>query len=139
MTAVRRRATELVVLMLAIAWFGVLAPGHRRGQVRLPGTNALVTTSYCRADRSGLPRSCRSDALNAGSGEPASKRQDLPADDCAVCQIIVTLQAPPVFEFGAVVVDLVFLTQSWVPLRRHHLQTTWTQPQRGPPQYHGVV
>lgn len=73
-------------------WFGVVVPGHERGQIVLPG---YAAPSHCgtasSADASSAPKStCCPVPEPDEPGKPAD-----PITRCAVCYIVATLATPP--------------------------------------------
>lgn len=101
------------ILGLMVLWFAVIAPGHKRGLIRLPGSDrpAASTTpvpavwggavlspggmrSCCRVKSAVPPPSPpATDDRGEGETQEGPPRED-PAVGCAICQLLATLDAP---------------------------------------------
>lgn len=86
-----------VMLAFALAWFGMILPGHQRGIVKLPCTAAEVGKDGKAA--------CPMCAAKQ-QGELPAKLPGDPVRSCALCFLVAGLNLPP----EAVVVDL----RSWL-------------------------
>lgn len=89
----RKPLLNLVCLAWTAVWMGVLAPGHERGVVQLPGGPACaVSATEAPADR---PHACCSRPADTEDAPPAD-----PASNCAVCRLLATLDAPPTIDLS---------------------------------------
>lgn len=85
-----RRFSSACIVWLSL-WFGIVVPGHERGQIVLPG---YQPPSHCGADAGEPPpRAARSDCCPA-PGNDDSKRPGGPVERCAICYIVATLTVP---------------------------------------------
>ena len=84
----RSRLLRWMVLGFACLWFGMLLPVHQRGQIQLPGNSATTATvSHC--NRPDAPCHRKLHDGKEQPGKPVSR------ENCAVCQLILGLHAPP--------------------------------------------
>lgn len=102
------RLGRLVILGLMALWFAVIAPGHQRGVIRLPGSAAPPMATCDAGDGAvfepGTPSCCRTRTTGrvaARDGGAADERQQDstpprrdPSRGCAICQLLATLDAP---------------------------------------------
>lgn len=87
-----------LILLWAIAWFGVVLPGHERGVIRVPGAPTVLRTDTERRVASG---ELQLSALSACPLCPLSRSGEDgedPASTCALCQLIATLSVPVPFD-----------------------------------------
>ena len=75
----RSRLLRWIVLGFACLWFGMLLPVHQRGRIQLPGRVASRAHASC----------CRAHDGKQQPDKPANR------ENCAVCQLILGLHAPP--------------------------------------------
>jgi hypothetical protein len=73
---VRSRGLRILLTLFCAAWFGVLLPVHRRGQIRIPGVDAA--------------RAC----CEPGARQGPKHAPPRDAGNCAVCYVIATLDLP---------------------------------------------
>lgn len=82
---------HVAAVMLVLVWFVVIAPGHQRGALTLPGPSDARTVACCPLSAvGGTP----SGSEEPGDSPPAPPCHD-PAQSCAICQLVTTLAAPP--------------------------------------------
>jgi hypothetical protein len=86
----RRRALHWLVLGFTTLWFGVLVPVHNRGEITLPGSDALLKARTAHACCAATSEPKPADPCHT----PASR-----SGTCAVCFFIATLDAPPPFTW----------------------------------------
>lgn len=92
MKATFQKTAHWLVLVWFTLWMGVIAPGHTRGVVRLPGMDDTSSASACCCtDTQG---SCAPATQTAETGPQDSTPAD-PAKCCAVCYFNATLNTPP--------------------------------------------
>src|SRR5260370_12650942 len=96
------RLFRVVLLLFAAAWFGVVVPGHRRGQILLPGAKSCCAAA--------MP--LRGAAPSGPTREPLPNRAA-----CAICHFMAMLDLPvsiqqdaPVLGFSHIS-DCIFLDQ----------------------------
>jgi hypothetical protein len=84
----RSGGLRLICLGWLVVWFGVVAPGHERGVVTLPGMGC--------ADRSSTSTDNQPAATCCAGKE--SETPDERVRRCAICQLLATLSppAPPI-------------------------------------------
>lgn len=83
------RTFRILLLGLLCLWFGVIMPGHERGQIVLPGGTGKSVTRSCCAMRGGEL------AVMDTNCDPQQQKQKPSREDqkrCALCQLIATLQ-----------------------------------------------
>jgi hypothetical protein len=88
----RHRPFRVALLLFVVAWFGVIVPGHRRGQIALPGwtkTCCSIPAAHCDGSRPDSPP------------QPAA---------CAVCHFLAMLDLPTPVQLD--VPSLTFLRPS---------------------------
>ena len=74
--AMRHRLFRISLLVFVAIWFGVIVPGHRRGQITLAGCQT---------------RCCESGSMPAGH----SRHEPVPQPaSCAICHFLATLDLP---------------------------------------------
>ncbi len=97
---VKHTALKYVILAYTLCWFGVIAPGHQRGVVQLPGgqsgsspwsgdvatISALATGSCCTR---------RGENASEQEGQNSEGPRPDPARNCAICKLNATLDTPP--------------------------------------------
>ena len=114
----RALAFRILLLTAIAAWFGVVAPLHPRGIIKLPGARCDATTVSC----------CHT-GKSAGGG---SKHK--PVDpDCAICHFLATMELPG--DVGMDVPPLGFAEEIAVgaPQRVHVVECDLSIFERGPP------
>lgn len=93
MSEVSNKTVKGLALVWFTLWMGVIAPGHTRGVVRLPGMDGTDSAAAaCCCDSAGT---C--DAADT-PGTASDTDDDTPADPakcCAVCYFNATLNTPP--------------------------------------------
>ena len=78
------RGLRILVLLWACAWFGVIVPGHERGQIKLPGAGATQGCDSC---------------CDAPASHPKSSKEKAdPAANCAICFLTAQLQTPTTID-----------------------------------------
>lgn len=92
---------RILFLSFLCLWFGVIVPGHERGQIKLPGTPDVSAVKSCCAMRGGSL--VMMDFTSDPDRKPKPTRED--QKRCAMCQLIATLQVahPPrliLFKMG---------------------------------------
>lgn len=90
----RSNSLRLAILLWFVGWLVVFMPGHTRGIVKLPGTDAAVASSCCE------PKPCcevtTSGCCDLGtSDENAPPQPTDPAQHCAICFLKAHLTDPP--------------------------------------------
>jgi hypothetical protein len=84
-----RRALHWLVLCFTVLWYGVLVPGHNRGQIVLPGGGGA-------ADSRIAHRCCPADGTRPGQrNDPRHHDRERPTGPCAVCFFIAGIDLPP--------------------------------------------
>lgn len=93
-----QRFSTACILWLAV-WFGVVVPGHERGQIVLPGYEAPrhcgTTSASQTASSASTPSTCCPVSRPDGDSEP-----DSPVQRCAICYIVATLTVPPPIDLA---------------------------------------
>ena len=89
----RSRPFRILFLIFLCLWFGIIVPGHERGQIVLPGSAPVAAAGSCCAMRGGILANQDYDCDPDRKNKPS--RQD--QKRCAMCQLIATLQVadPP--------------------------------------------
>jgi hypothetical protein len=118
-----QRWVRILMLGWLGVWFGVIAPGHQRGIVMLPGT---VKPGSCCVVRGEL-------VVNKGGQAPAKQTPPMPVKGCAICQINATLATPEVIVFHALDLGLVQLLPLPPPVAAPVLALLHVDYSRGPP------
>ena len=97
----RSRSLNIAVLVFTAAWFAVVLPGHQRGVVRLPGSDA--SRSYTSGSQCAL---CQWTGGGTSRDEDGSPSRRPAPSHCALCQLIAVLDAPPITNLDAPVAGL---------------------------------
>jgi hypothetical protein len=95
-----RRALRVALLLFQALWLNVLLPGHTRGVIVTPGTDASQSARDC----------CHS---NDASGRDVPTDQSRRAAHCAICFFAAHMTLPPVVDFSPPPLGL---TDTLVPL-----------------------
>jgi len=82
---------RLLLVLLSVGWFAVYVPGHERGRVAVPGTQAN------QAETCPMGVHCES----GRSEGPDKQPDDPPGSDCAVCDIVAKLTFPAPSDLNA--------------------------------------
>jgi hypothetical protein len=90
------RWQRILLLAFQAIWLGAIVPGHTRGVVTLPGTDACGS---CAPDTSKVRACCvgkeqKSDGKQCPKGDPVKR-----ASCCAVCFFAARLSTPPPIDF----------------------------------------
>ena len=133
------RTCHILLLIFVSLWFGVIAPGHERGSIKLGGGTSchLTTTAADEADAAPAGMSCCAmpkDDAATGEGEKEEKPVD-PASCCAVCYLNATLSVTPVICLQPMQVDEIdeLSPAALVGLASIGFRQTFLQ--RGPPAF----
>jgi len=88
---VRSRWFNLAILLFEAFFLNVVVPGHQRGVVQLPGSDAKLgqTCPFCCCDGPTAPNHSQ----NSKSDTP-----EKPTGTCAICAFAAQLSLPPVFD-----------------------------------------
>ena len=83
------RIRTYLILIWSILWFGVIAPGHERGAVRVPGGETSTSSSHGHA-------CCQRPTPNTTdeTPDPAAPEDEDPASACAICYLNGALHTP---------------------------------------------
>jgi hypothetical protein len=88
------RLLRWIVLGFTCLWFGMLVPIHQRGQIQLPGRGAsasVAPSGHC--NRADAP--CHRKVAAGDKQHPQKPGTPGDRENCAVCQFILGLHAPP--------------------------------------------
>ncbi|HAI12671.1 MAG TPA: hypothetical protein DCM28_13270 [Phycisphaerales bacterium] len=89
---------RILFLSFLCLWFGIIVPGHQRGQIKLPGGTGKSVVNSCCAMRGGTLTQL--DFTCPTNEKPKPSRED--QKRCAMCQLIATLQVatPPLLTLA---------------------------------------
>lgn len=126
----RSRTLRVAILLLQAVWFNVIVPGHRRGEVALPGEACAACHPQAVACCPEMADSAPDKPKAPASGAPASGD---PASHCAICHFAAALSTPPAMEFSPP--PLTFLESIDLPVVERAAAVLFVAPYdgRGPP------
>jgi hypothetical protein len=93
------RFLHLVMLLFISLWFGVIAPGHTRGVIKMGGASSC-SPQVQGSDAIGGMSCCAMPARADRDEDDAHQdRPEDPAACCAICYLNTTMQTPQVISF----------------------------------------
>lgn len=122
------RPFHVAMLLFVTLWFGVIAPGHERGAVRLPGSDGCHATTSASATAG---RACCALLEEAEQDEP--QRSEDPASCCAICYLNGTLDVPPPLVIHVTFLGLLAELAPLEPEQLLSFASPRWRPIRGPP------
>jgi hypothetical protein len=83
----RSRALRVAILLLQAVWINAIVPGHRRGEVALPGETCAAYQPHA--------SSCCAEMAEIPPARHKAPRSGDPASHCAICHFAAALATPP--------------------------------------------
>lgn len=111
----RHRFFRISLLLFVVAWFGVMVPGHRRGQIVLAGCQKACC-----------------DPFNKTPSGPNHESPPQPAA-CAVCHLIAALDLPTPVQLHVPPLAFVRPVEFCPPSSPFDTEIQFTCYERGPP------
>lgn len=103
------RILHLGMLLFLALWFGVIAPGHTRGVIKMGSGSSCSAQVQTSGDAAGMS-CCAMPSLADRDDETQDSEQaplEDPASCCAICYLNSTLQTPEAISFAPGFVGLI--------------------------------
>ena len=142
-TLMLSKALRLGMVLFQLVWLGALLPGHKRGQVTVPGSELGRQTNSdpcCHGNRPAIrnttdkPSACTPNTVPDKNKHPGER-----ASHCAICYIVATLQAPEPIDAEVLQCERVNVLQEPVPTIVLSRQKILAHHDRGPPAFRHFI
>lgn len=138
----KSRFLNILCLLFVSLWFGVIAPGHQRGTIKLAGSESCETTRTSDNQRDVAHRektSCcpmpTASITADGKSDPDHQPPKDPASCCAVCYLNGVLDTPEKPVFVTVHTGLLTELEPLEPLGLSSILAHLLAHIRGPPAF----
>jgi hypothetical protein len=120
---------QTIMAAYAVLWFAVIGPGHQRGLVTLPGSEAAAAPSCCAVGV--LEISDRQAPTPSKPDKPTNRSKD-----CAVCYLNAMLNLPVQVQISVPLLELSALIEPSAPVEVDAITFWRTYRGRAPPISH---